>query len=306
MAKIAYMFAGQGAQYSGMGSDLYESSPAARAIFDMGEQIRPGTLEQCFCGTAEALNNTVNAQPCLFLTDLAAALALDEATGRCADVCAGFSLGEIAALAYAKVLSFEDAFRLVVRRGEAMNACSQKTPGGMAAVLRLDEDTVKSLCAEFDGVYPVNYNCPGQIACAGKAASIDPFCEAVKKAGGRAVKIAVSGPFHTPFMQECASILEETLSGFTINAPVIPLYANRTAQPYPADKAGIIEHISRQCMNSVQWEKTMVNMKADIYIEVGAGKTLSGLCKKTLSDVQIYNVADAATLSTVKEILQNG
>ena len=306
MAKIAYMFAGQGAQYPGMGSDLYESSPAARAVFDMGEKIRPGTLEQCFSGTTEALNETVNAQPCLFLTDLAAALALDEATGRRADVCAGFSLGEIAALAYAGILSCEDEFKLVVRRGEAMHACSQKTPGGMAAVLRLDEETVRSLCAEFDGVYPVNFNCPGQIACAGKAESIDSFCDAVKNAGGRAVKIAVSGPFHTPFMADCAAVLKETLNGFTVNAPEISLYANWTAQPYPADKAGITEHIARQCMNSVQWEKTMRNMNADIYIEVGAGKTLAGLCKKTLTDVQIYNVADAAALSTVKEALQNG
>lgn len=306
MAVRAYMFAGQGAQHPGMGLDLYETSPAAKAVFDMGEQLRPGTLEQCFRGTAEALNETVNAQPCLFLTDLAAAAALDEATGRQADMCAGFSLGEIAALAYAGILSYEDAFRLVICRGEAMDACSKRTPGGMAAVLRLDKNTVKDLCAQFDGVYPVNYNCPGQIACAGKAASIDPFCEAVKNAGGRAVKIAVSGPFHTPYMEECAATLEKMLDTLDIKAPKIPLYANWTAEPYPSDRAGITEHIARQCMNSVRWEKTMLHMQADIYIEVGAGKTLSGLCKKTLPDAQIYNVADNATLAAAKEALQNG
>lgn len=303
MAVKAYMFAGQGAQYPGMGLDLYESSPAAKAVFDMGEKLRPGTLEQCFRGTVETLNETVNAQPCLFLTDLAAAAALDEATGQQADMCAGFSLGEMAALAYAGILSYEDAFRLVVCRGQAMDACSKQTPGGMAAVLRLDEDTVKSLCAQFDGVYPVNYNCPGQIACAGKAASIDPFCEAVKKAGGRAVKIAVSGPFHTPFMEECANTLREMLGTLEIHASKIPLYANWTAQPYPANRTDIIEHIAQQCQNSVRWENTMLHMDADIYIEVGAGKTLSGLCKKTLPDVKIFNVADAATLSTTKEAL---
>ncbi len=305
MAVKAYMFAGQGAQAPGMGLDLYESSPAAKAIFDMGERLRPGTLEQCFRGTAEELNQTVNAQPCLFLTDLAAAAALDEATGQQADMCAGFSLGEIAALAYAGVLSYEDAFRLVVCRGQAMDACSKQTPGGMAAVLRLDENAVKALCAQFDGVYPVNYNCPGQIACAGKAESIDPFCEAVKNAGGRAVKIAVSGPFHTPFMQDCANTLREMLDTLDVKTPDIPLYANWTAQPYPSEVSDIKEHIAQQCMNSVCWEKTMIHMNADIYIEVGAGKTLSGLCKKTLPDIQIFNVADAATLNTTKEALQN-
>ncbi len=305
MAIKAYMFAGQGAQYPGMGLDLYESSSAAKAVFDMGERLRPGTLDQCFSGTADALNQTINAQPCLFLTDLAAATALDEATGQRADMCAGFSLGEIAALAYAGVLSYEDAFRLVICRGEAMDACSKQTPGGMAAVLRLDEDAVKALCLQFDGVYPVNYNCPGQIACAGKAESIDLFCEAVKNAGGRAVKIAVSGPFHTPFMQDCANTLREMLDTLDVKAPNIPLYANWTAQPYPSEAADIKEHIAQQCMNSVGWEKTMIHMNADIYIEVGAGKTLSGLCKKTLSDVQIFNVADAATLNITKEALQN-
>ena len=303
MARIAYLFAGQGAQYPGMGKDLYDASPTSRALFDMGEALRPGTLAQCFSGTSEELNLTVNAQPCLFLTDLAAALALDEATGGRADMCAGFSLGEIAALAYAGVLSHEDAFRLVVRRGQAMDACSKATPGGMAAVLRLSPEQVEGLCAEFDGVFPVNYNCPGQIACAGRADAMDPFCDAVKAAGGRTVKIAVSGPFHTPYMAECSDVLRRQLASCEIHAPAIPLYANRTAQPYPADAAGITEQVALQCQNSVRWEETVRNMNADIYVEVGAGKTLSGLCKKTLPEAAIYNVDTIAARDDVKEKL---
>ena len=142
MRKIAFLFAGQGAQYPGMGRELYESSPAARKVFDMAERLRPGTLEQCFFGTAEELSRTINTQPCLFAMDLACAEALKEA-GIQADSCAGFSLGEVAACAFCGLLSYEDAFRLVCRRAELMDAAAGKHPGGMSAILKLDAETVQ-------------------------------------------------------------------------------------------------------------------------------------------------------------------
>lgn len=306
MGKIIFMFAGQGAQYPGMGKDLYESSPAAKAVFDMGEAIRPGTLKTCFEGTKEELTLTENTQPCLFLTDLACAAALEEA-GVKADGAAGFSLGEIAALAFSGVLSYEDAFRLVVKRGEAMSVCASENPGAMAAIVKLTDEKVEELCAGFDKVWPVNYNCPGQVSCAGTPESIDALCEAAKAAGGRGIKLAVSGAFHTPFMANATEALREALSGMTVSAPKIPLWSNFTGERYPDDTAVIAENVAKQASNSVRWAKSLVDMQAngfDVYVEVGAGKTLSGLVAKTLKDVTIANVADgdtlAATLSALK------
>lgn len=306
MGKVIFMFAGQGAQYPGMGKDLYESSPAAKAVFDMGEAIRPGTLKTCFEGSKEELTLTENTQPCLFLTDLACAAALEEA-GIKADGAAGFSLGEIAALAFSGVLSYEDAFRLVVRRGEAMSACASANPGAMAAIVKLSDEKVEELCSGFDKVWPVNYNCPGQVSCAGTPESIDALCEAAKAAGGRGIKLAVSGAFHTPFMADATDALTEALSGMTVNAPKIPLWSNLTGERYPDDTAAIAETVAKQASNSVKWAKSLVDMQAagfDSYVEVGAGKTLSGLVAKTLKDVTIANVADGETLAATVSALK--
>lgn len=283
----------------GMGKDLYDTNDAARAVFEMGESERPGTLKTCFEGPGDILTLTENTQPCLFLTDLACARAL-EAKGFHADAAAGFSLGEIPALAYAKVMSDKDAFRLVVTRGSAMAQCAAGHPGSMAAVLKLDNKTVEDVCSRFENVYPVNYNCPGQLACAGASDEIDAFCDEIKALGGRAVKLAVSGAFHTPFMRPATETLEKALGNMSVFSPAIPLYSNTTGEPYPDSAAEIVGTVARQASNSVRWESIIRNMYAsgvDTFIEVGAGATLSGLVKRILGqDVTILKVGDADSL----------
>lgn len=298
MSKIAFLFAGQGAQYVGMGRDLYESVPAAKEVFDLGESRRPGTLATCFEGPGEALTRTENTQPALFLVDLACARALS-AAGVMPDAVAGFSLGEIPALAFTGVLSDADAFDTVVLRGNTMQTCGERHPGGMAAVMKLPPEEVERIAATFNCIYPVNYNCPGQIACAGAAGEIDAFCDAVKAAGGRAVKLAVSGAFHTPFMVDATDALRRHLSGLALSAPKIPLYSDYTADLYPGDSEKIAETIAEQASRSVHWEtiiRRMADTGIDTFIEVGAGATLSKLVSRTLTDVQILHVENAETL----------
>lgn len=304
MGKIALLFAGQGAQTVGMGKDLYDNNAAARAVFDMGEELRPGSLKMCFEGPGEELTRTENTQPCLFLTDLACARALGD-VGVKADAAAGFSLGEIPALAYTGVLSDEDAFKLVVLRGRTMAECAKAHPGSMVAALKMDNAKVEEICAGFKNVYPVNYNCPGQLSCAGAENELDAFADALKAAGGRAVKLAVSGAFHTPFMADATKALEKELNGMKLSAPELILYSNLTGEKYPADKEGIIDVVSKQASNSVRWEKILRNMAADgvdTFIEVGTGTTLSGFVKRTLTDVKVFNVCDTSTL---EETLSN-
>lgn len=298
MSKIAFLFAGQGAQYVGMGRDLYESVPAAKEVFDLGESRRPGTLATCFEGPGEALTQTENTQPALFLVDLACARALS-AAGVMPDAVAGFSLGEIPALAFTGVLSDADAFDTVVLRGNTMQTCGERHPGGMAAAMKLPPEEVERIAATFNCIYPVNYNCPGQIACAGAAGEIDAFCDAVKAAGGRAVKLAVSGAFHTPFMADATDALRRHLSGLALSAPKIPLYSDYTADLYPGDSEKIAETIAEQASRSVRWEtiiRRMADTGIDTFIEVGAGATLSKLVSRTLTDVQILHVENAETL----------
>lgn len=295
MGKIAFVFAGQGAQYPGMGKALYESSPAARAVFDAAEAERPGTLSQCFEGDKDTLSRTLNTQPCLYAVDLACARALQEQGVR-ADVCAGFSLGEIAAAAFSGLLAEGDAMRLVCRRAELMDACSQGKSVAMAAVLRLTAQQVEALCDKYPDVYPVNYNCPGQTVVSGDAAQIDALIADAAQLRGRAMKLAVSGAFHSPYMHEAAAGLAEYLHTVHFNETHLPLYANCTAQPYGDDAAALL---ARQVENPVLWEITVRNMLADgvdAFVECGAGKTLSGLIKKIAPEAAVCRVEDPVTL----------
>jgi len=299
MGKIAFLLTGQGAQYPGMGQDLYNTSPAAKAVFDMGEELCPGIISICFESDKETLSQTKNTQPALFLCDLACARAAAEA-GICADAVAGFSLGEIAALAFSGVLSDSDAFRLVCLRAERMSASAEKIPGGMCAVMKLSPDKVEELCSSFEGVFPVNYNCPGQIAVAGVANEIDLFMASVKESGGRAVKLAVSGAFHTPFMSDATKALHEFMTGLDISSPRIPLYSNLTGEVYPSDRDDIIETVAKQASNSVRFETILRNMNhagIDTFVEAGAGKTLTGFVTRTVEGARTYVIGDSVGLT---------
>lgn len=296
MKKIAFVFAGQGAQYSGMGQSLYEVSPAVKALYDTAESLRPGTMAQSFSGTAEELRQTVNTQPCLYLVDLAAALALEE-KGIHADMTAGFSLGEVAALAYAGAYSHADGFALVTKRGQFMAEASQGMEPGMAAVMKMEPDAIEALCKTIPDVYPVNYNSPGQIAISGTKTAIEQF--KAQATGARLMDIPVSGAFHSPFMASASAKLADTLSTMSLTAPKIPVYANLTASPYGENVA---DTLAAQVQNPVQWQKSVENMiaaGAEVFIECGAGKTLAGLIKRIDKTVAVYSVQDADSLNAV-------
>lgn len=303
MGKIAFVFSGQGSQYGGMGKSLFETSPAARQVFETADKIRPGTSEQCFAGTAEELSLTKNTQPCLYCVDLAAARALEEA-GVHADFAAGFSLGEVAALTFSGAFSEEDGFSFVCRRAAAMQEAAEQNPGAMAAVLKLPNETVEQLCGEFSHVWAVNYNCPGQLVVAGEKAELEAFCARVAEAGGRAVPLAVSGGFHSPLMAGAAKQLSGDLEKISIKPPRLPVYANFTALPYGENAK---ELLLEQVKNPVRWQETVENLAAqgvDTFIECGAGKTLCGLIKKTVKDATVLRVEDAETLQAAVNALQ--
>ena len=206
------------------------------------------------------------------------------------------------AAAFAGVLSYEEAFRFVLLRAESMAWQSGRHPGGMAAALKLAPEVVEEICSRFSEVWPVNYNCPGQVSCAGSAAEIDDFCAAVRQAGGRAVKLPVSGAFHTPYMAQVAPVLRAALDGADVSAPAIPLYANRTASPYPVDRAGILDCMTLQVCSPVRWESTLHAMwTAGIttFVEVGAGHTLTGFVSRTLPEARALTVNDIPSFEAV-------
>ena len=302
MSKIAFVFSGQGAQAPGMGKELYDCSPAAKAVFDLADSIRPGTSQQCFEGTQEELNVTINTQPCLFACDLAAAKAAQE-RGIQPDCAAGFSLGEAAAVAFSGMLTEAEAFSMVCKRAELMNEAAQKNPGAMAAVMKLSPQQVETLCGPIENAWPVNYNSPKQTVVAASADTIDQVVEAASAQRGRAVKLAVSGAFHSPLMHSAADGLREYLASISLREEKLPVYANLTAEPYGEDKK---ETMAAQCENPVRWQKTIENMIAhgvDTFIEVGVGKTLAGLIKKINPEVTVYQIENKEGLDAAAEAL---
>lgn len=291
MGKIAFLFSGQGDQKSGMGKDIYYSYPSAAKVFDTLEKIRPCTKEQCFQGSEEILKQTRNTQPCIYALETAYCEILKE-NGIIPSCTAGFSLGEISACCFAGIFSLEDGFRLVIKRAQLMEQEAIKNNTFMAAVLKLDESHLTEICKNFKGIYPVNFNCPGQISVSGLEEEKEKFFASIKENGGRAVPLNVSGAFHSPFMEEASRRFLLELESFSLNKPSIPIYSDVTGELYTEN---IKELLSQQIKSPVRWEKIIRNMISsgvDTFIEIGPGKTLTNMVKKTDKDVKAYSVCD--------------
>lgn len=286
MAKIGIIFPGQGAQYPGMGEKLYEAYPEIRELYENAEKIFPGITEISFHGTADDLKKTENTQPALYLAELSAALILKK-NGIEASALAGFSLGEIPALSFGGAFDYIEGFRIVCKRGEFMSA----DPGvetAMAAVLKLDGETVEKICASHSGLYPVNYNCPGQITVSGTKEALNDAKAEFTEAGGRVIPLAVSGAFHSPFMDKASDEFGAFLNTCDIKSPVTTVYANRNAAPYE----NVVETMQAQINHPVLWEKTvraMAESGVDTFIEVGPGQTLSKFVQKTDPGAKTYH-----------------
>ena len=307
MGSVAFLFAGQGAQHPAMGVDLIEASPAAAEVFAIADEVRPGTSEQCRSASKEELSQTENTQPCVFVHDLAAATALRE-RGVVPAACAGFSLGEVAALTFAGAFDTRTGFELVCERAALMAAAAERHPGGMRAVIKLDAAQVENLAAQAgEDCWPVNYNSPQQTVVAGAPEALQELDVLVKEAGGRAMKVAVSGAFHSPYMAEATEGLATYIQAGHAPSPLlIPVMANMTAAPYPADPRAASDVMANQVSHAVRWVDTLHALQTqgiDTFIEVGPGKTLSGLVKRTLSDVRVYSCETAEQVAAIADEL---
>jgi [acyl-carrier-protein] S-malonyltransferase len=280
----AYVFPGQGAQFEGMGKDLYESSPTAKAIFDIADQVLGYKLSDImFNGSAEDLKETKVTQPALFVHAIAK-LVSSEKSEQLSGV-AGHSLGEFSALVAAKVVDFEDGLKLVYERAMAMQAACDDYPGTMAAVLGLEDAVVEDICKNIDEiVVAANYNCQGQLVISGSKEGIEKAINLLKEAGAkRALVLPVGGAFHSPLMKNAEVRLAKAINEANFNTPICPVYQNVTAKG-ETDPVIIKENLIKQLTGSVKWTQTILQMSSDgivEYIEVGGtGKVLSGLISK--------------------------
>jgi len=279
----AYIFPGQGAQFVGMGKDLYEKSEHARELFEKANEILGFRItDLMFEGTEEDLKQTKVTQPAIFLHSVILASALGENFKP--EMAAGHSLGEFSALVACGALSFEDGLRLVAARANAMQKACEIQPSTMAAILGLDDFTVEDICHRIsDVVVPANYNCPGQLVISGTIAGIDNACEEMTAAGAkRALKLNVGGAFHSPLMEAAKIELEHAIVHTEIKEPLCPIYQNIDAKPY-TDPALIKQNLIAQLTGPVRWTQTVKHMLEDgatSFTEVGPGSVLQGLVKK--------------------------
>ena len=285
----AFVFPGQGAQFVGMGKDLYENNPVAKEMFDKANEILGFNItDLMFNGTDEDLRQTKVTQPAIFLHSVILAKTMGDDFNP--DMVAGHSLGEFSALVAAGALSFEDGLRLVSARAQAMQKACEKTPSTMAAVLALPDAKVEELCASVtEGVVvPANYNCPGQIVISGSIEGVDAACAKMLEAGAkRALKLKVGGAFHSPLTEPARAELADAIAHTDFHAPKCPVYQNVNAEPQ-TDPETIKKNLIAQLTAPVRWTQTVQNMiaaGADTFVEVGPGAVLQGLVKKISSEV---------------------
>jgi [acyl-carrier-protein] S-malonyltransferase len=307
MSKTALLFAGQGAQAVGMGKDLAEKFPSAKAWFDRANTALGYDLASiCFNGPEAELTKTENAQPGIFLVSwVAFQLLKEQAPSLKFDATAGLSLGEFTALTAAGAMSFEDGLRVVRQRGRFMQEACEATRGGMAAVIGLDEAPTREICAEA-GVTLANLNCPGQIVISGELDKITKAIELAKARGAkRAIPLPVAGAYHSPLMAGAQPKLQAELAKVKLSPPVVPVISNVTGQPH-GNAAEISARLVEQVTSSVLWEKSMRHLLAQgftRFIELGPGTALSGFMKRIDKKVRMLNVADVASLeATVKAL----
>lgn len=290
----AYVFPGQGAQFVGMGKDLYDNNPLAKELFEKANKILGFRItDLMFAGTDEDLRQTKVTQPAIFLHSVILAKTLGDQFKP--DMVAGHSLGEFSALVAAGALSFEDGLVLVSKRAMAMQKACEATPSTMAAVLNLPDATVEDICASITDeiVVPANYNCPGQIVISGSVPGIDAACEKLLAAGAkRALKLKVGGAFHSPLMEPARTELAEAIKQTTFNKPVCPVYQNVNAKPQTCPD-NIKENLVVQLTAPVRWTQTVENMIADgaiKFTEVGPGAVLQGLVKKVNKEIETEGI----------------
>jgi [acyl-carrier-protein] S-malonyltransferase len=307
MSKTALLFAGQGAQAVGMGKDLAEKFPSAKAWFDRANAALGYDLAAiCFNGPEAELTKTENAQPGIFLVSWVCFELLKEYAPKLEfDATAGLSLGEFTALTAAGAMSFEDGLRVVRQRGKFMQEACDATRGGMAAIIGLDEAPTREVCAEA-GVVLANLNCPGQLVISGEAERIAKACELAKAKGAkRAIPLPVAGAYHSPLMAGAQPKLQAELAKIKICPPTVPVISNVTAQAHGAPTE-ISARLVEQVTSSVLWEKSMRELLVrgfTRFIELGPGAALSGFMKRIDKSAQMLNVADAASLEATAKIL---
>ncbi len=291
--KKAYVFPGQGSQFSGMGKELYNSNPVAKQLFDKAIEVLGFNISQImFEGTDEELKQTKVTQPAVFLHSVILAKTAADFNP---DMVAGHSLGEFSALVAANALSFEDGLSLVYKRALAMQKACELNPSTMAAILNLSDDKVEEICASItdEVVVAANYNCPGQLVISGSIKGIETACELMKAAGAkRALVLPVGGAFHSPLMEPARLELAAAIKATTFAKPICPIYQNVDAKPY-MDVAQIQENLISQLTAPVRWTQTVQNMTADgatLFVECGPGKVLQGLVKKISAASEVASV----------------
>ena len=284
----AYVFPGQGAQFSGMGKELYEASPLAKELFSKGNEILGFDIKKImFEGTADELKQTKVTQPAIFLHSTILAACLGDSFSP--DMVAGHSLGEFSALVANRALSFEDGLSLVSKRASAMQKACEKEPSTMAAILGLEDLDVEEICARIDGVVvPANYNCPGQLVISGAIPAVEEACAKLNEAGARrAMLLPVGGAFHSPLMEPAREELAAAIEATSFNTPICPVYQNVNAQAV-SDPNEIKNNLVLQLTGAVKWTQIMERMLGDgasHIIEVGPGRVLQGLFKKVNREV---------------------